>query len=371
MGWVVRPRVLNEGPAGCKTRLRFAGGQFLRFADRQGSAACYDRRMSNVRFFFAGLLLLSPAAAAAPPTDEQLTDQVLRRAEVLEQVTTEPVLMPNEVALLCRKPEPEELAEVKGNPHVEKFSRLFVSKAGRPAAEGHETVHPEGTLLLKEKLPRKPGTQQAGDATELFTGMLKREAGYNPECGDWEFFTVSGDGKKVTARGKLASCMECHTRYADRDFTSRKLVPQRSAKPQADGSLLLHARDAFVFGRRLRYEPQPDKNTLGYWTVKEDTALWHMTVPPGRYEVEVLQGCGTGSGGAQVKLEFSGHLPAWREPILFTVEDTGHFQNFKPRTVGTLKVEKESMLTLRVTPQSKPGPAVMDLRHVVLRPVKP
>ena len=32
------------------------------------------------------------------------------------------------------------------------------------------------------------------------------------------------------------------------------------------GAVVLHARHATVHGRTLRYEPQPHKNTVGYWT---------------------------------------------------------------------------------------------------------
>ena len=319
------------------------------------------------------LLLLPAICAAGPLTDDQLLDMVRSRGTAMEEVTKEPVLMPNLVALLCRLPTPEEMAEVKDNPHLEKYSRLFTDKAGRPAAEGHEPFHPEGTLLIKEKLPAVEGKEAKADPgkqPELFTGMLKREQGFNPDCGDWEFFTVTGDAQKIASRGKLANCMNCHQRYADRDFTSRALVPLREIKPVADGSVLLHSKDAYVFGQKLRYEPQPNKNTLGYWTVKEDTAQWHFQLPAGRYEVEVLQGCGTGSGGAEVELQFFalGNVKAKELTQKFTVEDTGHFQNFKPRVTGHIEIKEGGSFVLKVIPQTKPGVAVMDLRQILLRP---
>jgi Cytochrome P460 len=310
---------------------------------------------------------------AAPAGEEQLLELVRTRDTSLEQVTKEPKLMLDRIALLCRLPTEEELAKQKQNPHRDKYARLFVDKAGRAAAEGRETFHPEGTLLLKEKQGSKEDGSPNGEV-ELFTAMLKREKGYNPDCGDWEFLTFSGDGKKVTTRGKLASCMDCHREYATQDFTSRQLVPARRIKPDAGGSLVLPASEAYVFGQKLRYEPQPQKNTLGYWTVKEDTAQWQVDLPAGRYEVEVLQGCGKGSGGAEVALVFSGlnETAGQDVRINFTVEDTGHFQNFKPRTVGTLEVKSASPYSrLEVAPQTKPGAAVMDLRQVTLRPVKP
>jgi arylsulfatase A len=54
-------------------------------------------------------------------------------------------------------------------------------------------------------------------------------------------------------------------------------------------------------------------------------------------------------------------------PLSFVVEDTGHFQNFIPRTIGTLTLSA-GRHRLTVAPQTKPGAAVMDLREVVLKP---
>ena len=315
------------------------------------------------------LTVMLPALSfAGALTDAQLLEKVRQRATTLEQVTKEPHWMRGITALMCARPPAALVAEEKRNPHLNKFARLFVDKAGRPALEGHEPVHPEGTVIVKEKLPTS-----VAKAPELFTGMLKREQGYNPECGDWEFFTVSGDAKKLTDRGKLTSCMECHQRYPQKDFVTRYYVPERHAVPAADGSILLHARDAYVFGKQLRYEPQLNKNTLGYWTRKEDTAQWLFDIPKqGRYEVEILQGCGPGSGGAEVKVAF-GINDAGKETgaLKFTVEDTGGFQNFKPRVIGTVELPKLTRLALTVIPQTKPGAAVMDLRQIILRPVQP
>jgi hypothetical protein len=52
--------------------------------------------------------------------------------------------------------------------------------------------------------------------------MIKREKGYNPECGDWEFFTLTADATKMTARGRLQSCMDCHVEYSESDFVTKK-----------------------------------------------------------------------------------------------------------------------------------------------------
>jgi hypothetical protein len=130
----------------------------------------------------------------------------------------------------------------------------------------------------------------------------------------------------------------------------------------ATGDIRLMAKDARIHATNMRYEPQSHKNTLGYWTKPEDWADWEFEVQsPGKYEVEITQGCGKGSGGAEVAVEVGG------QTLKFTVQDSGHFQNFIQRTIGTVDLPAGRQ-TLAVKPQTKPGAAVMDLRRVVLRP---
>ena len=137
-------------------------------------------------------------------------------------------------------------------------------------------------------------------------------------------------------------------------------VPNPQAK---DGSIALPARTAEVHGVLLRYEPLPHKNTLGFWTRAEDSASWEFTITtPGTFTVEVLQGCGKGQGGSLVELSVAG------QALTFMVEDTGHFQNFKARDIGTVKLEKPGRYTVTVTPKTKAAAAVMDLRLVTLKP---
>ncbi len=142
--------------------------------------------------------------------------------------------------------------------------------------------------------------------------------------------------------------------------------PDYTPNPQAkDGSITLPARTAFVTGTQLRFEPAPHKNTLGYWTNAADTAYFEFTVTtPGIFAVSVLQGAGKGSGGAEVELAVGD------SNFKFTVKDTGGFQAFENRDVGELTIAKAGRHTLTVTPKSKPGVAVMDLREVMLTPKK-
>ncbi len=141
--------------------------------------------------------------------------------------------------------------------------------------------------------------------------------------------------------------------------------PDYRPNPQAAGGVVtLPARTADVHGSQLRYEALPHKDTLGFWTRREDRASWEFVLTrPGTFRVGVLQGCGTGQGGSVVEVAVAG------QTLTFTVEDTGGFQNFKARSIGKVKLDRPGRYTLTVRPRSKAKAAVMDLRQVTLTPM--
>ena len=93
-----------------------------------------------------------------------------------------------------------------------------------------------------------------------------------------------------------------------------------------------------------------------------DRLEWEFDSPnAGVFEIEVLQGCGNGSGGANVEVKVAD------QTFTFVVEETGHFQRFVPRAIGSVHLEKAGRYSLAVKAKSKPSSAVMDLRRIVLR----
>lgn len=141
-------------------------------------------------------------------------------------------------------------------------------------------------------------------------------------------------------------------------------VEPRVILQAADGRVTLAAHDAVTHGEKLFYEPQPHKNTLGYWVVVTDWAEWHVDIrEPGTFDVDILQGCGKRHGGSDVDFILG------KSRMTFQVEDTGNFQNFKQRRVGRLHVDEPGRYRLEVRPQNIARKAVMDLRKVELVPV--
>ena len=132
----------------------------------------------------------------------------------------------------------------------------------------------------------------------------------------------------------------------------------------ATGVVTLLSSSATTHSVMMRYEPAQIKNCMGYWVNPADWADWEFKIQkPGRFTVEVLQGCGKGQGGSDVVVEVGG----MRFP--FVVEDTGHFQNFVPRQLGEVQLDRPGTYSLAVKPQRKQAGAIMDIRQVRLVPV--
>lgn len=171
---------------------------------------------------------------------------------------------------------------------------------------------------------------------------------------------VDHDPSKLVAESTAAATAQRWKAW--REAMSAAIKGRKPSVTPATGDIRLHAKDARVHGETMRYEPQPNKNVLGYWTNLADWADWEFEVATaGAYEVEVQQGCGKGSGGAEVAVIIDD------QTLKFTVHDTGHFQHLIQRTIGQVELAP-GRHTLAVKPLTKPGVAVMDLRGVVLRP---
>ena len=145
------------------------------------------------------------------------------------------------------------------------------------------------------------------------------------------------------------------------------LTPTGEGNPivqQVDGAITLHASDATIHGTKLQYERFPHKNTVGYWVNESDWVYWDFSANrPGKFAIEILQGCGRGHGGSDVEIVLGDQV------VPFQVEETGHFQNFVPRYVGQLNLGRPDTYRLAVKPVKKAAGAVMDLRRIRLIPV--
>ncbi|MEI8281515.1 MAG: cytochrome P460 family protein [Armatimonadota bacterium] len=109
------------------------------------------------------------------------------------------------------------------NPHLDRFIQVYVNSAGEKAMMKNGTF-PVGSVIVKEKHDGEDG------AILLSTVMIKREKGYNPKCGDWQFAAIDGFTTKITADGKLESCMSCHMQRSEQDFVFRSYIGMKKGE---------------------------------------------------------------------------------------------------------------------------------------------
>ncbi len=164
--------------------------------------------------YHLGLMLLLFITSCASPrpsgnehdfSDLTLLAKVQNRSEQLSKLTHNPIPLPHLYSLLCGIPD-----GIEKDPHKDSFIHVYMDLE---ASNSGHAPYPIGTFVIKEKLPDMWSNQP-----ELFTGMLKREKGYNPEAGDWEFMVIDGRARSITARGKISSCLDCHSRHQKTDY---------------------------------------------------------------------------------------------------------------------------------------------------------
>jgi len=151
------------------------------------------------------------------------------------QVNKQPYYLSSYVDFLCRLAERGDFeSERKRNPHASTFITVYVNSIGREAmfATGAPRF-PEGSIIVKEKIEKPlspegynigPPKSLEGLTPSLYTIMIKREPGYNPEVGDWEFAVASGKDFRIAANGKLENCQACHLEKRNQDFVFRSYL---------------------------------------------------------------------------------------------------------------------------------------------------
>jgi hypothetical protein len=137
------------------------------------------------------------------------------------RVNPVPAVFHSQIAFQCAAPTAQQTKMEQGNPHRDKFITVYVNDVGRHAMMQERVPRfPQGSVIVKEKLPSKDSS-----APELLTVMTKREPGYDPENGDWEYIALDGTGESVQARGKLERCQGCHMMVKATDYVSRNYLP--------------------------------------------------------------------------------------------------------------------------------------------------
>jgi putative membrane-bound dehydrogenase-like protein len=133
--------------------------------------------------------------------------------------------------------------------------------------------------------------------------------------------------------------------------------PQTIA-PDPDGTLMLLAENAEIYGRRLIFESQ--FRNLGFWEGLDDHARWSIRIDkPGRYAVEIEYSCADANAGNRLV------VAADRVDLKTTTVATGGWEKFAKRSVGWLDLRK-GFHRVVVRADGKLNGSLMDLRAIRL-----
>lgn len=107
------------------------------------------------------------------------------------------------------------------SPHLNKYIYTYVNKTGEiEFYNTNDPFYPEGTVIITEQYGINNRSGRVDTIPELYTIMIKREEGYNPDYGDWEFGVIDkylNNGQM----GKIQACMDCHAGVSEMDYVFR------------------------------------------------------------------------------------------------------------------------------------------------------
>jgi len=129
--------------------------------------------------------------------------------QVLSSRGTTNIIMPNDRLPEKEEKEPENSHE-KG---IKTFARVFANELAQAEIYKDAPKFPAGSIIVREKLLNAEDTKP-----ELVTVMVKREKGFSPKTGDWEYLVVEGGLDKIKSREKTGSCSKCHAGAEQTDF---------------------------------------------------------------------------------------------------------------------------------------------------------
>ncbi|WP_009965189.1 hypothetical protein [Verrucomicrobium spinosum] len=143
-----------------------------------------------IQFLILSVLVLT--ARAQDLNSNEALVRLVAKLDTLTRVTEQRIELRAIYSDLCAPVDIPDHARVTGRPDV--AIHVFITSTSAAAFKDPASRFPVGTVVIKQNFP----TVNAKEA-DFYTGMLKREAGFNPACGDWEFFTMSGDRRAGSA----------------------------------------------------------------------------------------------------------------------------------------------------------------------------
>jgi hypothetical protein len=133
-------------------------------------------------------------------------DIVKNYEEKFELLTPAPHKTNQQTATMCRSITAPPPTGSEG-PHAYHALKILTNETAKATLENQTYPFRVNSVIVKEKL-------KDGNVTGV-GGMIKRNTGFDPDHGNWEYFYKELDSDIES--GKIASCIECHQKAADTD----------------------------------------------------------------------------------------------------------------------------------------------------------
>lgn len=130
-------------------------------------------------------------------------------------VTAEPVPVGSRLWIDCMRPietdKQQKIDKEKYGPHTGYYIQVRVNPMAVDNFRNGKPLQP-GSIVVKEK--------HYSSRSELtaYALMIKREAGYDVNNGDWQYVFVEPGAEPKVSEGKLANCIQCHQGAKDTDY---------------------------------------------------------------------------------------------------------------------------------------------------------
>ncbi len=187
--------------------------------------------------FPPGTVLPGRSFPGSQPTPQEIVDRILDKANngknSYEKWGTWPKNKWNNFEIALLQPDGTKGPGVSGeNPHGN-FVRIFVNDVALDSLSAGTRKFPVGSIVVKENLPfryvpdpanfPKPKIpREVWQPVVELTVMVKMEAGYFPEGGDWYYLKTAppepGKPLNTDRAGKATGCVGCHAWQGNGDF---------------------------------------------------------------------------------------------------------------------------------------------------------
>jgi hypothetical protein len=136
-----------------------------------------------------------------------------------------------------------------------------------------------------------------------------------------------------------------------------------TVRPEADGRIVLRARDADTHGPTPAYAGMDGNDHIGWWGDPKDFVSWTFEAPrAGEYSVQAVYSCDRGAGGSAFTVTVG------EQALPGESRETGSWKAYAPHDLGRIRVEKAGRHTLSVKPKTPPAWKVIGLNSVTLTP---